>query len=145
MTRLATKSRLRHPARPEGLVGGLSALGEDVATLAGLQAELAAHDLRESLGKSVPAIVLTVVALLVVPASVVVALYAAGLALAAGLNWAPHWGLLAVAGLALLICAVGMVFALRNYRSGFTTFRRSADELTRNLAWAKTVMTQSGR
>ena len=56
-----------------------------------------------------------------------------------------HWSLLLTAVVALALA--GLIAWLSGTRLGhsFEAFRRSSDELARNVAWIKTVLAHSGR
>lgn len=128
-----------------GLMGSVESFGNDLATLASLQAKLAAADARESLLKALPSVVgLGVLVLLLIGGmAAIVAGFAVWLAEAL------HLGLgvsLMLVGLGCLILgALFSLLCLRLLSKSFTAFRRSSEELERNLAWVKTTLTQSGR
>jgi hypothetical protein len=146
MTRMLTRNgRRAASANPASIFAELGDFGGNLANLVGLQAELAAHDAREALGRATPALILTGFAVLVVPASAVLAMFGAGLALARAFGWADYAGLLVVAAIGLVLGVLGVLYAIRRYRVSVESFRRSADELRRNMAWIKTVVAQSGR
>ncbi len=126
-------------------MGSVESFGNDLATLASLQAKLAAADARESLLKALPSVVgLGVLVLLLIGGmAAIVAGFAVWLAEAL------HLGLgvsLMLVGLGCLILgALFSLLCLRLLSKSFTAFRRSSEELERNLAWVKTTLTQSGR
>jgi hypothetical protein len=45
----------------------------------------------------------------------------------------------------LVLAALGGWICARWLAKSFSTFRRSSEELERNVAWIKTTLTQSGR
>jgi hypothetical protein len=53
--------------------------------------------------------------------------------------------MIAVAVLAIVLAAIMGVLALPAIKRSFASFQRSREELVRNLAWIKTVLTYSGR
>lgn len=128
-----------------GVIDNLTEFGNDVATLVELQAKLAALDLEETRRRAtVPVVMLAVgvwVALGVVP--VLLFGLAELLVLYAGLKLA--WALLLVAGVTL--AAVGAVawFAIPAISRSMVSFRRSREELMRNISWVRTVLVYSGR
>jgi hypothetical protein len=132
-------------AKSNGLMDNVSSFGSDVASLAALQSKLAAADMRESLHKAAPAIGgLAVLALLLVAGMTVLV---AGLALwlAEAQQLRPAVALVGVGLGSLVVAALGAWLCARRLGSSFTSFRRSSEELERNLAWIKTTLTQSGR
>jgi Putative Actinobacterial Holin-X, holin superfamily III len=56
-----------------------------------------------------------------------------------------HWALLLTAGVAIVLAVVVGVLAVPRLRKSFESFQRSREELARNVAWIKTVLTYSGR
>jgi hypothetical protein len=129
----------------EGVIGNIADFSTNLVTLGELQAKLAACDLRESVGRAVVPTALAGLGAVLVVAAFPVALIGAAdlLESATGLS----------RGASLLLCAlaaavVGGVVAYLGVRSlgrSFESFRRSSDEFNRNLAWVKTVLSQSGR
>lgn len=128
-----------------GVIGGVSALGGNVVNLAILQTRLTVLDLLDVTRKSTPAVVTLVIVLLALPSGLV--LGSLGLALwlstLEALNL--YQACLIVAGVVLLLAVIASVVAGLAIRKSFGTFRRSSEELQRNLAWVRTVITQSGR
>lgn len=126
-------------------MSGVESFGNDLATLASLQAKLAAADARESLLKALPAVVgLAVLVLLLIGGmGAIVAGFAVWLA--AALKWGLGVSLMVVGLGCLVVGALFSMLCLRLLGSSFTSFRRSSEELERNLAWVKTTLTQSGR
>jgi hypothetical protein len=134
-----------HSPLVEGVLGNLADFGSDIATLAELQAKLAALDLKESAGKAaVPAGLLASAGVLALGSLPVGLLGIAELLVTyAGLG--RGWAYLATA-LAVTVIAVALALVgLPRIKTSFESFRRSREELTRNVAWIKTVLAQSGR
>lgn len=132
-------------SRPNGLMSNVGSFGNDLTSLATLQTKLAAADMRESLRKAAPAIGgLVVLSLLVIAGmTAIVAGFALWLAEAFQLRLGVA---LMLTGLGCLV--LGALFSwlcVRFLGSSFTAFRRSAEELERNIAWVKTTLTRSGR
>jgi len=100
----------------ESVVGSIAGFGNDVANLAELQLRLAALDFKESAGRARLPLVLVGAGLVILLGSVPVA----------------------IGGLALLV-------AERFSISSLESFRRSRDELVRNVSWIRTVLVHSGR
>lgn len=133
------------PSPNGGLMEGVGSFGNDLATLASLQAKLAAADARESLMKALPAVIGlgVLVLLLIAGMGAIVAGLAVWLAEAFDLRLGVA---LMLVGLGCLILgALFSLLCLRLVGSSFTAFRRSSEELERNLAWVKTTLTRSGR
>jgi len=131
---------------PEGrLVGGIAEFGNDIATLAELQYKLAVFDLNEATKKALIPLALMVVGASFILGALPVLLFGVAELIAAALKIGIGWALLltsvatiVLAGAVLTICALRIPDAL----SGF---RRSREELQRNLAWIRTVLVHSGR
>jgi Putative Actinobacterial Holin-X, holin superfamily III len=122
---------------------GVAEFVDDLASLAELQAKLAAVDFKDAARKSAIPLVLTVVGLAVITASVPVALFAAGWLLALALKIHQGWALLLTAAAAMalggLVAGVGGML----FRHSFDSFRRSRKQLWLNLAWIRTVLVTS--
>lgn len=134
-----------HSPLVEGVLGNLAEFGSDVATLAELQAQLAVHDLKESAGRAILPAGLLAGSIALALGSIPVLLMGAADLIAPVLGIDEGWSLLLVAGVALLLAATLGWFALPRLTGSFDCFRRSQEELNRNLSWVKTVLTHSGR
>jgi hypothetical protein len=129
----------------EGIVGNMTEFGGNLLTLAELQGRLALYDAQECAARAVMPVALAVGGAVLAAAGLPVLLIGAASLLAEATGW-PE-------GLALLVCGLvalglGGVLAFlfgRRIGASFESFRRSRDEFTRNLAWVKTVLLQSGR
>ena len=131
--------------RPGGLMDNVSSFGGDLATLASLQSKLAAADARESLVRATPALGGLALAILLAISGVMAIV--GGLALWIAEHFAMKTSvalMLTGLGALVLVALLGVVCA-RLLGSSVTTFRRSAEELERNIAWVKTTLTHSGR
>jgi hypothetical protein len=128
-----------------GVVSGIGSLGTSVLSLATLQARLVAADARESSSRIVPAVAGLMLVLPIMVASLTAATFALGHWLHEAFGWrmSAALGVAALAG--LLIGGVLLLVSVRLGSNGLTTFRRSKEELERNVAWLGTVLTQSGR
>jgi uncharacterized membrane protein YqjE len=129
----------------ESVVGNIAELGNDVATLAELQLRLAALDFRESLARAAWPLALGAVGLALGLGSLPVALIGLAELLAAGLAIGRGWSLLIVALAALVLASAAATIAALRLGPSFASFRRSREELERNLAWIRTVLLYSGR
>lgn len=124
---------------------GVAEFVDDLASLAELQAKLAAVDLRDASRKSALPLVLTLVGLAAVVGSIPVVLLGAGWLLAAALKIHQGWALLLTAGVAVTLGGVLTVLGGMQLRHGFGSFRRSRTQLWLNLAWIRTVLVTSAR
>jgi len=130
---------------PEGVIEGIAELGNDILTLAELQAKLAAIDFKESLEHAVFPLVLTLGGLILALASLPVVLIGVAQLIAWAFSIHLGWALLLVGLVALAGgSAVAWIAGLRFSRS-FASFQRSREELVRNLSWIRTVLVHSGR
>jgi uncharacterized membrane protein YqjE len=141
-----------HPCSSDGngapeqrVVGGIAGFGSDIATLAELQLELAVSDLKESLQQAkVPLALVVVGVICAMGALPVVLLGVAGL-LAAALKISPAWAILLTGGVVLTAALAVVAVSTLKISPSFASFRRSREELVRNLAWIRTVLLYSGR
>jgi len=116
-----------------------------VATLAELQARLALIDAKECVNQIRVPVALIVLGLIAINGAVPVVLLGIASLLATALNLSTGWALL-LTGLTVLAAAVGVAgTAAMKLGSGTACFRRSQEELTRNVSWIKTVLLYSGR
>ena len=122
---------------------GVAEFVDDMASLAELQAKLAAVDFREAARKSAIPIALTVAGLAVIVASVPVALLGAAWLLASVLKVPQGWAMLLTAGLAIALAGLVVGLAGMRLRHSFDSFRRSRKQLWLNLAWVRTVLVTS--
>jgi uncharacterized membrane protein YqjE len=131
---------------PEGrVVGGIADFGNDVATLAELQLQLAQLDLQECVAQAkIPAAVIAA-GLVVALGSVPVVLLGVAKLVALALNIGEGWGTLLTGIAALVLAAVASGVAAMRLTPSFTSLRRSREELARNVAWIRTVLVHSGR
>lgn len=127
------------------MLEGIGGLGSDVMTLASLQAKLAAEDLQEGSRRALPAVVASVGFAFTGFASTTLAFFGVAQWLSVERGMALWQGLLLVAGGGVLVTLLLAVLAWRGFRSSVATFRRSQEELERNIAWIGTVMMHSGR
>lgn len=122
-----------------GVIGGIGEVGGDVMTLAGLQARLAAEDLREGADRVRPGVIALVAAVPLALASFTVLLFGTAYALSAAYGWAIGYTLLGVGAAGLIVAGAAAAFALVKFRDGAGALRRSREELERNVQWLRTV------
>ncbi len=128
-----------------GMFTGISDLGSNVVTLTALQAQLAAEDFRETASRAQPALI---TAALVIPlgfASATVGLLGIAYWMATEAGIPLGRSLLLVAGGGALLSSSVAVIVTRRIRASLASFRRSREELERNIAWLRTVLMHSGR
>ena len=128
-----------------GVIEGVSSFGTDLATLAVLQMHLAACDLRDSAKAATPIIAGLTVFWIIAGASTAVGLAGMALWLATIVNIQAGIVMMVVALIGLVISGVAAALLARSLTRSFTYFRRSQEELERNLAWIKTTLIHSGR
>jgi len=129
----------------EGVIGGVSSFGTDLATLGMLQARLAAIDLRDSAKQAIPSLIGLLTFAIIGVACAVVGLAGLALWLAEVFQARPGIVMVVVAVSGLVIAGIASALLVRSLSSSFTYFRRSQEELDRNLAWIKTTLVHSGR
>jgi Putative Actinobacterial Holin-X, holin superfamily III len=131
--------------RSEGVITSLGELGGNVATLAELQAKLTLIDAREAVGRATWPTAVLAVSAAVLLATVPVLLIGLAFLVASWTGISQGAALLIVAAVVAIIAGAIALVSLREFLRSFESFRRSRDELTRNVAWIKTVLTQSAK
>ena len=130
---------------PEGMVGSIAEFGNDVTSLAELQLKLAAQDFKEVKAKALLPLSLVVAGLVVLLASVPVAIGGLALLVAQVLSISIGGALLLTAVVLMILTGALVAFAGRRLAASFAGFRRSREELIRNVNWIRTVLLYSGR
>jgi len=132
---------------PEGkLVGGIAEFGNDIATLAELQAKLAVIDLKECVELAVWPLAVIVGGFIFILGALPVALFGAAELVAAALKISHGWALLLTSGVVMGVAGLAMVISVLRLRPNLSQcFRRSREELNRNISWIRTVLLYSGR
>jgi len=110
-----------------------------------LQARLAAIDLRDSAKQAIPSLIGLLTFAIIGVACAVVGLAGLALWLAEVFQARPGIVMVVVAVSGLVIAGIASALLVRSLSSSFTYFRRSQEELDRNLAWIKTTLVHSGR
>ena len=127
------------------MVSSVADFGENLLTLGELQARLAAMELVRNYQETRTAGMVCLAGIVIAFASVPIVLLGIAELLVSELTMRRGYALLSVAGAAMLIAGGSVAFAgswLRGKRLGF---HLSAEELTRNLNWVRTVLRYSGR
>jgi Putative Actinobacterial Holin-X, holin superfamily III len=132
-------------ASPLSVVGNLADFGNDIATLAELQAKLTLLDAKDAVAKATTSLVVLGVSLAVALASLPVILIGLADLIAASTQLSSGAAQLMVGLVALVLAGVAGFFGWKGSTGSLTTFRRSSEELTRNLSWIRTVLAYSGR
>ena len=132
-------------ASPLTVVGNIADFGNDIATLAELQAKLTLLDAKDAATKATtPLIVLGVGAALALGSLPVILIGLAGVI--AQVFQVPAGSSQLIVGLTALAIAGGAGFVgWKGSTGSLSSFRRSSEELTRNLSWIRTVLIFSGR
>ncbi len=128
-----------------GMLNGIGDLGSNVVTLTTLQARLAAEDFRASASRAQPALI---AAAFLVPlgfASLTVGLLGLAYWMSAELAIPLGRTLLLVAAGGILASSSLTALTIRHLLASLASFRRSREELERNIAWLRTVLMHSGR
>jgi uncharacterized membrane protein YqjE len=128
-----------------GVIEGMSSFGTDLATLASLQARLAVCDLKDSARASAPIVAGLIIFGAIAAASVVLGLAGLSWWLAAVLQVQVGIVMMITGLVALIIASVAAALLSRRLGKCFSYFRRSQEELDRNLAWIRTTLVHSGR
>ncbi|WP_406697302.1 phage holin family protein [Singulisphaera sp. Ch08] len=129
----------------ESMVGSLAGFGNDVATLAELQLKLAALDFQETAARALVPLIVVVVGLVLILGSVPVAIGGGSLLIAQATGISIGLALLLTATVILGLAAFIVVVAGRKLGMSLEGFRRSREELVRNISWIRTVLAYSGR
>lgn len=138
------RNRINSPL-VEGVIGNLAGFGADVASLAELQGKLLTLEVKEGTNKAtVPLIGLGVAAALAL-GGLPVLTFGLGTLLAEALGLRQSAGLLLTGLIALSLAGLLAWLGLKGVGKSFAGFTRTREELTRNIAWVKTVLVYSGR
>ena len=130
---------------PGSMVGNIAEFGNDIATLVELQAKLALYDSKECIHRATFPIIFLIAGGVVALTSLPI-LFGGLAGLLSAFTTIPLWGsCLIVAAVAILIAAIVAFLSYREAFSSISSFRRSSEELTRNLSWVRTVLVHSGR
>jgi hypothetical protein len=129
----------------EGVVESVAGLGGDIAALAELQGKLALADLKVSAGEAAIPTLMLATGLVVALSSVPVALVGLAYLVAEATGWRTSLAFLVTAAAVMVLALVVALVGYLGLTKSFSSFRRSRDELTRNVAWIKTVLLHSGR
>lgn len=130
---------------PGSMVGNIAEFGNDIATLVELQTKLAALDAKDCLARAtIPAVILIAGGAVALSSLPVLILGAADL-LAIFTNLTLWASRMIVAVVIMVVAAIVAFLSYREITLSIHSFRRSSEELTRNLSWVRTVLVHSGR
>jgi hypothetical protein len=132
-------------ASPLSMVGNITDFANDIATLAELQAKLTALDAKDAVAKATTPLIVLGVSLAVALASLPVILIGVADLIASSTQLSSGASQLIVGLVALVLAGVAGFVGWKGSTGSLTTFRRSSEELTRNLSWIRTVLAYSGR
>lgn len=129
-----------HARSAQTLPEGVHELVGDLATMVELQARLAALDGRETAQAAALPVMVAIGALTLVVSGVAAGLFGAALLLALALKIHTGWAMLVASVVAMTIGTIAFRVALRRVEESFASFRRSREELQRNMAWVRGVV-----
>ena len=132
-------------ASPLTVVGNIADFGNDIATLAELQAKLTLLDARAAASKATTPVAMLVVGAAVALASLPVILIGVAEVIASAFKISGGVASLIVGISALALAGLAVLIGFKGTTASLTTFRRSSEELTRNVSWVRTVLVHSGR
>jgi len=131
--------------RSESVVGGLAEFVNDVSGLAELQFKLASLDLKEATRQAAVPMAIALAGAAVLAGSIPVVIAGTALLIAAALGTSLAPSLLFTALAFLVVAGAVTAYAARKLIRSLEAFRRSEEELQRNLSWIRTVLVHSGR
>lgn len=124
---------------------GFSTLARDAIELAELQVKLFKLDSRDA-GRNMRAtMILSAIALVLLLACLPVVLLAGAEALVEYSQWSRFESLSAVAGGSLVLCGLLGAIGWWKLRQGLTSWQRSNEELSRNVAWLKSTLSHKAQ
>ena len=124
---------------------GMAALAHDATTIAELQARLVALDAKDSSKSLRNAVLLAVIGGALLLACLPVGMAAIGELLVGLAGWERWIAYLATGGTGLVIGVVLLWMCWLAVRKAAATFRRSREELSRNVEWFKEALRPEGR
>lgn len=132
-------------ARPGNVVGNLADFGDDLLSLAELQARLASIELKQNVAAAKVGGVVMMTGAVLALAALPIALAGIAELLVSSLGMDRGFALLAVAVAAFAIAGTCMAIAAARLRGSDLGFPLTREEFTRNLNWVRTVLLYSGR
>ncbi len=132
-------------ASPLSVVSNIADFGNDIATLAELQAKLTLLDAKDAAAKATTPLIILGAGLALAFASLPVILIGLADLIARSANLPTGVSQLIVGLGAMVIAGVAALIGLKGSTSSLSSFRRSSEELNRNISWIRTVLVYSGR
>jgi hypothetical protein len=128
-------------ASPLTVVGNIADFGNDIATLA----ELTLLDAKDAMAKATTPLIVLGAGVALALASLPVILNGLADLIAASAKISYGTSQLIVGLVALGLAGGAGLFGWKGSTASLTSFRRSSEELTRNISWIRTVLVYSGR
>ncbi len=132
-------------ASPLTVVGNIADFGNDIATLAELQAKLTLLDAKDAAAKATMPLIIARRGRGSGPGSLPVILIGLADVIATSTKLSAGASQLIVGLVTLVLAGVAGVVGLKGSKGSLTSFRRSSEEMTRNISWIRTVLVYSGR
>ena len=132
-------------ASPLTVVGNIADFGNDIATLAELQAKLTLMDAKDAVTRATTPLIVLAAGLGLALASLPVILIGLADLIAASTKLSAGASQLLVGVVALGLAGLALFFGWNGSTGALASFRRSTEELTRNISWVRTVLVHSGR
>jgi Putative Actinobacterial Holin-X, holin superfamily III len=145
LQKIVNGARSSMGAQPNGLIEEISSFGADLASLAVLQARLAACDVRDGVKRTRFALVVMAICGMVSGAGIVAIIIGSALWLAARFQLDLGVVMILLGTASLLVAGSVSYACVRAVAAKESVFQRSHEELERNLAWIRTTLAQSGR
>lgn len=120
--------------------GGVAEFLGDVASLVDLQAKLVFLDVKETVKEATLPFSLAAIGIALIASSLPVALFGAAWLLATALGWHLGWAMLLTSAIALIVAGLATVYGWRRVRRSLDRFRRSGNELAKNVTWIRAVL-----
>ncbi len=132
-------------ASPLTMVSNIADFGNDIATLAELQAKLTLLDAKDAVSKATTPLIILGAGVALALASLPVILIGLADVIARSANLPAGICQLVVGLAALVLAGVAGFVGWRGSTGSLSSFRRSTEEFTRNISWVRTVLVHSGR
>jgi hypothetical protein len=129
-------------APAKGVGRGVSDVVRDVVTLTELQAELLRVDAKDAAARLISPLVLLAVAAALGLGTIPVVLLLIAVGLVAGTGMATWLALLISVLVGIVAAAAVAIAGWKKLRSPLDSFRRSAEELNRNINWLKQTLSR---
>jgi len=124
---------------------GVAGFGENLLTLAELQARLAEIELRQNLEAARAGVFLALSSALAACSGLIIMLAGVAELMVSELGMKRGYALLSVASSAIAVGAICLVAAAMRLRARRLGFPLSCEELARNVNWLRAVLRHSGR